>query len=84
MQITNNGKYKVEASFTLKSTLPFEEGGFAEKSPFIVEPDFMELEVDETKHLTVFSFPETAKLFKDEIICLIKNNPTPTTFSIQA
>jgi len=25
----------------------------------------MELEVDETKHLTVFAFPDQAKLFKD-------------------
>jgi len=26
-QITNNGKYAVDACFTLKSTLSFEEGG---------------------------------------------------------
>jgi hypothetical protein len=38
--------------------LPAEEGGTGEKSPFIIEPETMELEVDETKSLTVFSFPE--------------------------
>jgi hydrocephalus-inducing protein len=65
LQITNNGKYKVEAQFTLASTLPVEEGGTGEKSPFILEPESMELEVDETKHLTVFAFPDQAKLFKD-------------------
>ena len=37
-QITNNGKYDLDVAFTLKSTLPAEEGGPAEKSPFIVEP----------------------------------------------
>lgn len=58
MQITNNGKYKVEAAFTLKSTLPQEEGGLGEKSPFILEPDSMDLEIDETKMLTVYSFPD--------------------------
>jgi hypothetical protein len=42
----------------------------------------MELEVDETKHLTVFAFPELAKLYKDEIICLLQDNPNPTVFSI--
>ena len=31
MQITNNGKYKVEAAFTLKSTLPTEEGGVGDE-----------------------------------------------------
>jgi len=82
LQITNNGKYKVDASFTLKSTLPAEEGGTGEKSPFILEPETMHLDVDETKNLTVFSFPDQAKLFKDEIVCLIKDNPNPTIFNI--
>jgi len=84
LQITNNGKYKVEAAFTLRSSLPQEEGGVGEKSPFILEPETMELEVDETKHLTVFSFPDQARLFKDEIVCLLKDNPNPTIFNIQA
>lgn len=82
LQITNNGKFKVEAAFTLGSTLPAEEGGSGEKSPFILEPDTMELEVDETKQLTVFSFPEQARLYKDEIVCLLKDNPNPTVFCI--
>jgi len=34
-QITNNGKFKVHANFTLKSTLPNEDGTQPEKSPFI-------------------------------------------------
>jgi len=42
----------------------------------------MELEIDETKHLTVFSFPDQARLFKDEIVCLLKDNPNPTIFNI--
>lgn len=82
LRITNNGKYKVEAAFTLGSTLPADEGGSGEKSPFILEPDTMELEVDETKQLTVFAFPEQARLYKDEIVCLLKDNPNPTVFSI--
>jgi hypothetical protein len=84
LQITNNGKYQVDATFTLASTLPVEEGGTGEKSPFILEPESMQLEVDETKHLTVFAFPDQAKLFKDEIVCLLKDNPNPTVFSVQA
>jgi hydrocephalus-inducing protein len=63
--------------------LPVEEGGTGEKSPFIIEPETMDLKVDETKHLTVFSFPDQAKLFKDEIICLLKDNPNPVIFSVQ-
>jgi hypothetical protein len=44
----------------------------------------MELDIDETKMLTVFSFPDMAKTFKDEILCLLKDNPNPTSFPIQA
>lgn len=47
-QITNNGKYRVEAIFTLKSTLAVEEGGQEGKSPFIIEPSTCSLAVDET------------------------------------
>jgi hypothetical protein len=42
----------------------------------------MVLEIDETKNLTVFSFPDQARLYKDEIVCLIKDNPNPTIFSL--
>jgi len=38
--------------------LPVEEGGTGEKSPFIIEPESMVLETDETKNLTVFAFPD--------------------------
>lgn len=43
----------------------------------------MDLKIDETKNLIVYAFPDQAKLFKDEIICLVKDNPNPVIFSIQ-
>ena len=82
-QITNNGKYDLEASFVLKSTLPTDEGGPPEKSPFIIEPAEARLAVDETLNLQVFAFPDEAKLYKDEVICLLKDNPNPTILQIQ-
>jgi len=72
----------LQASFTLKSSLPAEEGGSGEKSPFIIEPETMDLKVDETKHLTVYSFPHEAKQFKDEVVCLLKDNPNPVIFNV--
>lgn len=81
-QISNNGKYKVNATFTLRSTLPMDDGLAPEKSPFILEPENMELAVDETKVLTVYAFPEKAQGYKDEIICLIKDNPNPILFNV--
>jgi hypothetical protein len=72
----------LEAQFVLKSSLPVEEGGPTEKSPFIIEPAEAKLKVDETLNLQVFAFPDEAKLYKDEIICLLKDNPNPTILSI--
>jgi hydrocephalus-inducing protein len=67
----------------LKSSLPVDEGGSGEKSPFIIEPESMDLKIDETKPLTVYSFPDQAKPFKDEVICLLKDNPNPVIFNVQ-
>jgi hypothetical protein len=64
-QITNNGKYAVDACFTLKSTLSFEEGGQEGKSPFIIEPTEATLAVDETLSLRIFAFPDDNKLYCD-------------------
>lgn len=82
-QITNNGKYDVDLSFALRSSLPVEEGGPNEKSPFIIEPAEASLKIDETLNLQVYAFPEEAKLYKDEVIVLIKDNPNPTILNIQ-
>jgi hydrocephalus-inducing protein len=43
----------------------------------------MDLKIDETKNLTVYAFPDQAKLYKDDIICLIKDNPNTVVFAIQ-
>jgi hydrocephalus-inducing protein len=68
----------------LKSTLPVEEGGAGEPSPFILEPPTMELDKDNTQNLTIWAFPEEARAYKDEIVCLLKDNPNPVIFPILA
>jgi len=81
-QITNNGRFPVEGTFTLKSTLSPEEGGQEGKSPFLIEPSECTLAVEETLQLRVFAFPEEAKLYKDEVVMLIKDNPNPVIIPI--
>jgi len=82
-QITNNGKYKVDATFTLRSTLAPEEGGAEGKSPFIIEPSECSLSMDETLQLRVYAFPEIAQLYTDQLVVLIKDNPNPVILPIQ-
>ena len=74
-QITNNGKYKLDATFVLRSSLPAEErlpsrlpsdeGILPDKSPFIMDPEEMSLGVGETKNLNVFAFPQEATPYDD-------------------
>ena len=79
MRITNNGNYDAVVTFALSSTLLGEELPPG-KSPFIIEPEIMNLKVDQTEELTVWAFPEEAKEYRDELVCLVKDNPTPSVF----
>jgi hydrocephalus-inducing protein len=85
-QITNNGKYSLDATFTLRSSLPVEEGGPEGKSPFILEPSECQLAVDgdaATCNLKVFAFPEEDREYTDEVIVLIKDSPNPVVIPVQ-
>ena len=78
MQITNNGLYPLHVDFELKSTaLQLEY-----KSPFHYLPNSMDLEINETKELTIWAFPEEAKSFNEDIVCIVKDNPNPAVFSL--
>jgi hypothetical protein len=35
-------------------------------------------------NLTVYAFSDKAQTFKDEVICLLKDNPNPVIFSVQS
>ena len=80
-RITNNGKYDLQAKFALESSQVNDEP--QPKSPFIFEPEIMNLKVEETENLTVWCFPEEDKVYNDKIVALIKENPNPATFSVQ-
>ena len=80
-RITNNGKFPAEIDFTLSSTVF--EGPEYKKGVFIFEPEKLSLGVDQTEDLRVWAFPESSQLYKDQIICMIKNNPVPVIFDIQ-
>ena len=84
-QITNNGKYELDATFALKSTLSPDEGGPEGKSPFILDPNECHLAIEGKEaslNLKVFAFPDEAKEYTDEVIVLIKDNPNPVVIPI--
>lgn len=81
-RISNNGKYDLEAKFALESSLAGDDAS-AEKSPFIFEPENMNLKVEETQNLTVWCFPQDNKVYTDKIVSLLKDNPNPAVFNVQ-
>lgn len=77
-RISNNGKYDLQVQFALHSTLD----PTAEKSPFLLEPESMDLRVDQTEMLTVWAFPDKAQSFRDEIVALVRDNPNAYVFNL--
>jgi len=80
-RISNNGRFTAEIDFTLASSVF--EGPEYKKGTFIFEPEKMTLATDQTEDLRVWAFPDGPQLYKDQIICMIKNNPVPVLFDIQ-
>jgi len=74
VRITNNGLFALHVDFTFKKDF--------ENACFIVEPPSMDLEVDETRDLTIWAFPPSEGLFEDELVCCILENPHCPTFKI--
>lgn len=80
-RISNNGKYDMQVTFALESTLTSDKP--QGKTPFFFEPESMTLKVEETQNLTVWCFPDENKEYNDKIVALIKNNPNPVVFNVK-
>jgi hypothetical protein len=53
-------------------------------SPFLVEPEQVELKEGETADVTVWCFPPEAGEVADALLCVIENNPVPVEFPMTA
>jgi len=75
-RITNAGKYKCNIEFELSSTIHVDNPEY-KKDVFLIEPASMELNLDETGDIRVWALPDVDQKFRDDLICMIKDNPTP-------
>jgi len=75
-RITNSGRYKCELEFELSSTIHTENPDY-KKDVFMISPNTMELGIEEQKEIRVWALPDVDQKFKDDLICMIKDNPTP-------
>ena len=77
LRMSNKGKFPLHVDFAFRSSA---EGS---QSPFIIEPNSIDLGIGETKDdVILWAFPTEAKLIKDELICVIKDNPNPVVFNL--
>lgn len=68
-RITNNGMFSMHVDLCFSKD--------TEGTTFQVEPAFLDLDVDETRDITVFAFTEEEGEFVDQLICTVKDNPEP-------
>jgi hydrocephalus-inducing protein len=81
LRITNNGKYDADLEFALSSSVL--EGSDIKKGVFLFEPEKVNLKMEQTEEIRVWAFPDAVQKFKDDLICMINNNPMPAIFKLQ-
>ena len=81
LRITNCEKYDLSVKLCLESSLSGNDSK-ALRSPLNFEPESMNLKIEKTQSLTVWYFSDEAKVYKDKIVCLIKDNPNPAVFVV--
>lgn len=78
-RITNQGKFDCELQFDLMSSIISDQQDY-KKDIFFVEPDKLLLKVNELPaEVRVWALPSEAKKYRDDLIIMIKDNPSPCT-----
>ncbi|KAJ1491732.1 hypothetical protein T484DRAFT_1773430 [Baffinella frigidus] len=73
-RITNNGHFDMHLDFCFRND--------TDGSVFVVEPEELDLAVDQTMDVTVFAFTEQEGEFKDQLVCNIRDNPEPVSIPL--
>jgi hydrocephalus-inducing protein len=84
-RITNNSLFKANVKLCLGSSAEAADPkAFNEEFPFIVEPEELELEIDETQEISVSCFPTREGTYADKIVVTVEHNPEPVEFQLSA
>ena len=81
-RISNNGKFEANLDFALISSIKEDEDEY-KKGIFWIEPETMKIApTDVAQELRIWAIPGVAQKYKDEIVVMIKDNPTPVILPI--
>ncbi len=84
-RITNNGKFQTNVKFYLSSEIKSEEEEFEnefKREIFFIDPTEMELAIMQTQEIRIWAIPQDVQVYRDELICVVENNPVPEVFAI--
>ena len=81
-EIINEGCFKANINFDLASNVV--EDPEYKKEIFSIHPNHMELNPGQIEKIRVWCVPEENRLYRDELVCMIENNPTPFVVKIEA
>lgn len=82
-RLSNQGSFPAELQFALMSSV-MEGNPEYKKGVFTISEEKMTLGVnDPPKEIRVWSLPDTAQKFRDDLIVMIKNNPSPLIIPMQ-
>ena len=73
-RITNNGQFDMHIDFCFRND--------TEGKVWVVEPEELDLAVDQTQDVTVYAFTEEEGEFQDALICNIRDNPEPVAIPL--
>jgi hydrocephalus-inducing protein len=74
LQISNNGMFETTVNLAFRDH-DSENAEPDDPYPFVIYPKKIELDPGETKVVSIWAFPQSAKTHSDTIVCSIRNNP---------
>ena len=82
-KLVNIGHYPADIEIALLSSIMENEAAY-KKGVFTVDFESCKIEANEPpKELRVWSIPDEPRTFLDELIIMVKNNPTPITIPLK-
>ena len=81
-EIINEGCYKANIHFDLASNI-IEDGNY-KKDIYTIHPSHMELEPGQIEKIRVWCVPDEVRVYTDDLICMIENNPQPFIVKMEA
>lgn len=80
--IVNEGCFNANIHFDLGSNVA--EDGQHKRGIFSIHPNHMELKPGDSEKIRVWCIPDEVRLYTDDLVCMMENNPAPFVVRLEA